>query len=330
MKTLDEDGSDSAAIAHLSWNSSTFKKYPDCTFKFEVGRPFGIYATIRKLKLRQRSESGDCIDYVRMKNSFGLKTTNMCGSYDANDSQNDKLPFSSDEPGIMSISVYLDTYRPLDKLEDTLEISIAFVAYESKFYFKNKENKMKINSTFVLTECLVPSSEQIMCTPGHCVSKSLKHTGIVHCPPSICLDEETCVNKPVVEYTFNSSNIALSAITSLIFTMFAVGLCMWFCWKYSACCSNNSQQQQQNRHNRSPPNRSANGDLIVPHELEFGTPRHLDIEMGADSRQGRSSGNSLPQSAPSIDDKDLPPSYESLFPQKPPETASPTPAIVNP
>lgn len=149
-----------------------------------------------------------------------------------------------------------------------------------------------------------------MCAPGHCISKLLENDGIVNCPPKYCLDEETCFTKPVAEEQLNHSNIALSALTSLIFTLFAVGLCLWVCWKYSNCKNFDTSTMR---------NSSATAVTSARTQQRMAEPEFQTIELPPAFNYPNESPTvtTSAQSQP-IDDKDLPPSYESLFSAPPP------------
>lgn len=162
-----------------------------------------------------------------------------------------------------------------------------------------------VNNFIIFIDCETAAYHQIMCAPGHCISKSLENDGIVNCPPKYCLDEETCFTKPVAEEQLNHSNIALSALTSLIFTLFAVGLCLWVCWKYSNCKNLNSAQ---------PRNSGATTVGSPLRQQRMVEPEFQTIELPPVFVDRMANESSAVITSPqSNDDKDLPPSYESLF-----------------
>lgn len=102
----------------------------------------------------------------------------------------------------------------------------------------------------------------------------------------------------------SGTNIAISAITSLVLTMVGV-LCVCMCWKYKYFGSSSSHGPTSlasaapgaNNNRRGP-----TGQRVV--EADFQT-----IELPGSSDHERP----IRPTAPSATDKDLPPSYESLF-----------------
>lgn len=139
--------------------------------------------------------------------------------------------------------------------------------------------------------------------PDRCISNSFENDGFVNCPPHQCSDELKCVHQvPVVEPQISGTNIAISAITSLVLTMVGV-LCVWMCCKYKYCRdSNNSASNTGGNGGGSNNRRGPPGQRVV--DTDFQT-----IELPSSSENTRP----IRASAPDIDDKDVPPSYESLF-----------------
>lgn len=129
---LDEN-ENSAALIHYSWNSSNFKKIHECQFRV-IARPDekhknrGVFVSIRRLNLRK--DTGECIDYIRL--AFGKeKSPKFCGQLNASVDDVQKIYFGE---GSGEITVYLkiDKYKPLDRIEDTLDIELVFTANQGK------------------------------------------------------------------------------------------------------------------------------------------------------------------------------------------------------
>lgn len=279
---------------NLSWNNSQLRETNDCSFRVRILttlggyklRSAGIYASIRKLKLR-KNDIGQCYDYITLRYNNHQETNKICGMFDATPDNVDKMPFFADDTGELVVKIKLDKFIPIKSIDEKLEVSIIFTAYEY---------------------CDKPLYHQIMCSPGHCISKSLENDGIVNCPPKYCLDEETCFTKPIAEEQLNHSNIALSALTSLIFTLFAVGLCLWICWKYTSCKNMNTSMTSSTSGNSSRRNRNNNAQRTT--EPEFQT---IELPPAFIDRSANDRSIEMSSQQPPIDDKDLPPSYESLF-----------------
>lgn len=124
-----------------------------------------------------------------------------------------------------------------------------------------------------------------------CISKNFLGDGFVNCPE--CVDEKGCSRDSEQVQILNPSNVLLSAIISLLATMVLFGGCLWCLYRYRHCignCNSNSAGIARNNHT----------SLTVSAD-------QIQVEL-------QSSANNVLPSAPPADDKDLPPSYESLFP----------------
>lgn len=127
-----------------------------------------------------------------------------------------------------------------------------------------------------------------------CIYKEFFGDGFVNCPE--CVDEKGCVKESQEVQILNPSNVLLSAIISLLATMVVFGGCLWCLYKYRSCISNcNSNSAAAARVNQ-------NARTV--------TAEHIQVEL-------QSSANEIAPSAPTGDDKDMPPTYESLFPVNP-------------
>lgn len=127
---MDTDGPYSGAIISQSWNASSFKKFQDCNLKIIPAAKRGLYATVRTLRLRKSnmSESGTCIDYIKLVDANGRFTKNICGEVD-NLHPSEVL---SQDGGPFVLQIRLDRLRPLPTEDDFLEISIVFTSYEGR------------------------------------------------------------------------------------------------------------------------------------------------------------------------------------------------------
>lgn len=141
---------------------------------------------------------------------------------------------------------------------------------------------------------------------------AFRDDGIINCPPPHCNDESTKCPQQIEhgspDLLPNKSNIVLSAITSLIFTLVAVGSCFWICWKIKDCLvgeatSVPTSERRSERRNRSPTlNRGQNdGDVA--------------LNLAPSSTSNNDQSAYYRPSAPPIEDKqDLPPAYDDLYP----------------
>ncbi|XP_055537997.1 uncharacterized protein LOC129725797 [Wyeomyia smithii] len=126
-----------------------------------------------------------------------------------------------------------------------------------------------------------------------CISKYFFGDGFVNCPN--CLDEKGCVKDNEQVQIFNPSNVFFSAIISLLGTMIVFGGCLWCVYRHrhciATCNSNNSAEAVRSSH-------------INRNSLDSATVDQIQVELHATSQP----------TAPPEEDKDLPPSYDSLFP----------------
>lgn len=80
-----------------------------------------------------------------------------------------------------------------------------------------------------------------------CIYSEFENDGVPNCLPP-CADEDggcfqsTVTSEPLVP--------AISALTSMIFTMIGVGGCVWACWKYWDCVKASRLQNAENNHRR--------------------------------------------------------------------------------
>lgn len=123
----------------------------------------------------------------------------------------------------------------------------------------------------------------------YCIYKSFVHDKIFNCPIPDCLDEDGCFDIKTVK-RIDYSNIAISAITSLIFTMVGVVLCGYICWRYKDCIR---ECVGVNLNSNVEPN-------SIPPTIELQQPQEAQAHQVPVAEQ----------------DKDLPPSYDSLFPAR--------------
>lgn len=281
------DASQSAAIIQQTWNDTHFRRYKsNCEFHVNTLRnSTGIFAVVQNLNLRKNSKTGDCIDYVRF--SFGDKFNSgkLCGE------MGPKLGHFrtfEDPYGAIKVEVFTNLNEPL-KFKESLELNLVFTAY----------------SDCHPQTSTIKKPDRFQCTTFGCIDSSFDQDHIINCPIPNCLDEQGCFDIEKVKVV-STSNIAISAITSLIFTMVGVGSCIWMCWKHKECfrqCAASSHQQHSNSGN--------NGGM-------------MNNSSGGRSDGGGGSGHRLPsnmemQSSSSghrSQDKDLPPSYDSLFPDR--------------
>lgn len=135
----------SAAFVHETWNSSSFKRLDECKFNVDAnhnlakGRTRGLYASIRKLNLRESPDKeGGCIDFIQFK--FGTqKTAKLCGQLNASSNIHLKQLYHHERGGVMKVTIFIDKLRPLKYIEDTLDVELVFTAFDGECQFSDSK-----------------------------------------------------------------------------------------------------------------------------------------------------------------------------------------------
>lgn len=146
-----------------------------------------------------------------------------------------------------------------------------------------------------------------MCSPSRCISRVFENDGIINCSPQRCSDEMKCVQQVpiIVQPPISSTHIAISAITSLLMTMICV-LCVYMCCK---CKYDNTRAGTGNGSGG-----NAGRTAVAGHRAADGEFQNIDLTTrGGVTPEAGGSTQPMNASAPDLDDKDLPPTYESLF-----------------
>ncbi|XP_065368310.1 uncharacterized protein LOC135960840 [Calliphora vicina] len=298
--TLKEDR-DSAAIITQVWNTtmpgyySSNKIRYDCEFKVnseEPNRPpRGIYTVITRLKFRHDPVKNECLDYIQFRNGNRSPSERICNDISI-DGPAGRLIFDQRNKDV-SVLIHIDKKR---MITEPLELRMVMTAH---------------------SECKYTGD--FLCEPTNpytCISRYFVRDNVTNCMYP-CRDEVSCFHDAITLEEIDTTNVAISAITSLIFTMLGVGFCIWICWKYWNCITvqqhaheasavTNRQRRQRSHQHRSSGQREV-PVIELPAAPSFGSastvPVH-SLEMNHQQQQGEETP------------KDLPPSYESLFPDR--------------
>ncbi|XP_055919653.1 uncharacterized protein LOC129951493 [Eupeodes corollae] len=268
------DDRDSAAIITQVWNSTSHRKLKyDCRFRIMTKeRPKrGLYTVITKLKFRQDPVTNACIDYIQFSNGARWPSDKICNDISP-DGPKGRLIFDERDSDV-SVHVFINKTLPIF---EPLELSMVITSHsDCKF------------------------SGDLLCDPkkpDSCISRFFVRDNITNCMYP-CKDENSCFHDAITAEVVDTANVAISAITSLIFTMTGVGFCIWVCWKYWNCIT---LQQQQ-----------AHEDAQSNHPRDVPT-----IELPQTPNEGFITSVEDPDHPLPPTPKDLPPSYESLFPDR--------------
>uniref|UniRef100_A0A182NQ82 CUB domain-containing protein n=1 Tax=Anopheles dirus TaxID=7168 RepID=A0A182NQ82_9DIPT len=275
-----------AAIYEQTWNSSSFKRYSECKFTLQAQDGLGLLLTISKMNIR-RDPKGNCIDNVTVKESNGKKTR-FC--YSPKD-----VPRSFSDPSQLKITIKLEHFAPLPTVDDTLHI--AMVATQTK-------------------EC-TGSRLEMRCesfVSNSCIDKSFLNDGIVNCPN--CKDEPRCEQEPPepIFTAYNSTEkLVLTAFVSLLTTALAFGICF-------LCIYKSRRMMPQFPRGATTDSSSSGGGGTRDNVGRTGRGRmghggRTSVVAGVHSVELRGSSSDLrPTAPPALEEKDLPPSYDALFP----------------
>ncbi|XP_055687480.1 uncharacterized protein LOC129792441 [Lutzomyia longipalpis] len=269
-----------AALVNQSWNTK-YLPLDDIQCMVMINtttRYSGLFAVIQKLNFRTKSNGkSECRDYVQIKYGGGDKTGKICEEIGTE--RTPAMSFNS-PTGEMSIQLHIGG-RKAEEVEEFIEISMVLTTYrdcDDSFAFSCFRNNTG------------------------CIPMEYYRDSVVNCDTPLCADEVSCLvgQQSVVRKTLNSSNIALSAITSFIFTALGVGGCLWCCWKYRYCLEECFAGP--------PPTMATSTDQQTNTVPSQGAPIELQLPQSPSLAQQPSQSRQ--------EDKDLPPSYDTLFPDK--------------
>lgn len=189
------------------------------------------------------------------------------------------VPRSFSDNSHLKITIKLDNFVPMPTVEGMLHVQLI--------------------ATPKVT-CL-PVANILRCEPfdsESCIDVSFSRDGTINCPS--CVDEGACSTDLETVYVADKQSIAVTAFVSLVITMGVCCCCIYCLYKNRRCittCSNHgggAATDNDVTHIRFRGRRTAQSSGI------------LSVEPGA--------SHDFRPSAPKLDEKDLPPSYEVLFP----------------
>ncbi|XP_076234558.1 uncharacterized protein LOC143179288 [Calliopsis andreniformis] len=264
-----------------------------CKFVFRAPKGDGLFGVIQQMSFRQNGTQ--CLDYVQFKRKDNHRTEKFCGSLDRTRIKYYPVPepdnsmYSSD--AMLPARTYAE-YDPGDlRSGGELETEI-FISKE-----RLQEGEF-LTLTIVYTpykNCSnVDTTKYTSIGFNTCLPNKLFCDGVYNCAPTVCSDEENCSNE--ITSSGTGTKVTVGAVTTLILCFIIFVMCLWICKRsqklcWSLGCAN--------------PNVCSTRPGPLPHEAE-GTanpsvPSAPMLEVAVSS---------------SVADKDLPPSYDSLFPEQ--------------
>ena len=264
-----------------------------CKFVFKTPKGDGLFGVIQQMSFRQNGTQ--CVDYVQFKRKDNHWTEKFCGSLDR--SRVKYYPVPEPENSIYSSGSQLParTYAEYDpgsrRSGGELETEI----------FISKE-RLQEGEFLALTIVYTPYKNCSNVDPAKytsigmktCLPNELFCDGAYNCAPNVCKDEENCTNEMIS--TGTGTKVTVGAVTTLILCFILFVMCLWMCKRSQKLCWS----------------------------LDCADPSVRSTRPGPVARDTERSANPPVPTAPmlevavssSVADKDLPPSYDSLFPEQ--------------
>ncbi|XP_065220790.1 uncharacterized protein LOC135845868 [Planococcus citri] len=283
---IGRDENSGLLVEEISYFKQLSGKYPyNCKFTVESTAEMGVFAVIQKLKLRKNTTTGECIDYVQFRHSSALQL----GVVDINI---DPDPWGVKHCGdVNAMEVEFTDAAPLS-LSNVLPN--AFIdpkgKIDVKIFVKNQTIPpgMDLDLKIAFTSyqvCRFNMGNYKKCSSDACIWYTYFNDKILNCPFTSCADEGGCqlVYDAAIKPSAGLATKVMVGAVAGVFTMFIVFVMFLWLFRHCSVCWNDSPQNSPNNSQMRP------------------VPTVDDVQPTA------------PHGSPSLD-KDLPPSYESLFP----------------
>ncbi|XP_011639477.2 uncharacterized protein LOC105428722 [Pogonomyrmex barbatus] len=268
----------------------------NCTFIFKTSSGEGIFAVIQKMFFRRNGDQ--CLDYVRFKRSDGHHTAKFCGEIDR--SWIMSLPISKDDLDADSFN-----YAEYDSVKKWKPWSIGDIAMIETEIFISKE-RVPSGQTLDLLIVYTPYKGCSHADPkqyrdvgfNNCIRKEYVCDEIYNCPFGVCSDEADCPVRQTERYSKNntSTKITVAAVTTMVLCFILFIICLWVCKKSQKLCWSSD----------------CAGPNVRSRPVSF-----PNTDGGPESNRTVSTAPMLEVAVSSpVADKDLPPSYDSLFPEQ--------------
>ncbi|KAG8037337.1 hypothetical protein G9C98_005547 [Cotesia typhae] len=257
-----------------------------CKFIVKTAHRQNLMVVIQNLSFRQNGSK--CVDYVKFKRKNRDDGKPFCGKinyeriYD-DFTRNIVGEFTSNMEDEIETTI-LVSKQPLDPEDPPLNITLVYTPFKDCFRSEGLNNNGQIYKR--------PTE-----TSEYCIPEDYICDGITNCLPEICKDESNCPE--IIVSNGVGTKVTITAVSTILlcFIIFLMGL--WICRRNHKLCWSPDCA--------GPPN---------PDDHRF------------TNANNRGSGNFTDQQSPSVPsapmlqvavlsspaDKDLPPSYDSLFP----------------
>lgn len=262
----------------LRWSANV-----NCNFRLiPTTKHDGIIAVIQELSFRRNESTGECIDYVQFKTPKGRPSEKICGEVNAKQIMN-MQPKSFDT---QAKNTFINNHS------GQLDVFV----YISKTALQPDEDT-KINIIFTLFHfCVqVPMDyEPCLDTREICIQKDYFYDGVINCPFFGCVDEGGC-SEMILTNSSIGNKVLIGSATSLVFIFIIFIACLYICRKQRKFCWSD--------------------DFAGP-DTTIQSQTTRVIEMNESPNQSTTTNITAPTTNNQEEDKDLPPSYDSLFPSR--------------
>ncbi|XP_029172472.1 uncharacterized protein LOC114941617 [Nylanderia fulva] len=276
------------------------KNNQTCTFTFKTARGEGLFAVIQNVF---RRDGNRCLDYVRFKRSDGHYTGKFCGEIDR---QATYFPVTEFEENSHNMDDTLhDEYAEFDPIKKLKVLSMEISTTELETEIFISKEKVADGEYLDLSIVYTPyrNCKKVDFTRYKpvgrdiCIRKEYLCDMIYNCPLGICSDEVNC---SYITDRFprddTATKVTVGAVTTIILCLIIFLMCLWICKKSGKLCwsSDCAGPQVCSRPGSLP---DADGGL----GSNRGVPTAPMLEVAVSSP---------------LANKDLPPSYDSLFPEQ--------------
>ncbi|CAL7934832.1 unnamed protein product [Xylocopa violacea] len=277
--TIDLKGGAAIVTTKRMFERWTVLSNVHCKFTFKAPKGDGIFGVIQKISFRRNGT--ECLDYVQFKRTDNHKTEKFCGSLDRS-----KIKYYSlHEP---KDNTYAE-YDPISSKSAELETEI----FISKEKLPDGEYLALSIVYTSFTNCSnVDLSSYTSIYHNTCMMNKFFCDGFYNCAPGVCSDEKNCPNNTnEIISTGTGTKVTVGAVTTLILCFIIFVMCLWICKRSQKLC-----WSSQNMFSLPGQLVTHTGGSVVP-----SVPSAPMLEVAV---------------ASSVADKDLPPSYDSLFPEQ--------------
>ncbi|KAF7992664.1 hypothetical protein HCN44_005008 [Aphidius gifuensis] len=286
----------------------------ECKFIVKAPKDESLFASIQSISFRKNGD--ECLDYVKFKRKNDNEADHrICGKLNRqiprvminenNQPRFEALNHDTNDDNYDDIYQYSTRYDESD-LDGEIETTI----FVSKKSLSMNENLNLTISYTPYKSCDKVNTDDYGPTTAYdiCLWKEYFCDGIQNCASDLCADEQYCSND--IFGNGNNTKLTIGAIVTIILCLLKFLASLWICKRYkifcwSPDCMMNSSTINNNNNDNSYHNN--NTSRIIDN----------DIDNNFSTNQSSSVPPVLLVSVlPSSHDKDLPPSYESLFPER--------------